>query len=100
MNRRFLLILPALIIALTACSTARPQPTAVASLPTFTPTAAPSATPTPTHTLTPSPSPTPTETPTPTPTPLHPLAIERMRQLDYPGSDSRHRADPLPRRQL
>lgn len=41
----------------------------------------------PTATPSPTPRPTNTVTPTPTPTPLHPLAIERMRQDDYPGSD-------------
>jgi len=77
-------------ITVTASPTVRPTNT-----PTFTPT--PSPTPSPTHTLTPTPTDTPTPTPTPvptntptptpTPTPLHPLAIERMRQQAYPGSE-------------
>jgi len=45
--------------------------------------AEPSATPTPTDT----PTPLPTSTPTETPIPLHPLNIEAMRQVEYPGSE-------------
>jgi dipeptidyl aminopeptidase/acylaminoacyl peptidase len=48
--------------------------------PENTPTASPQPTETPTPTV------TPTSTATPTPT-LHPLAVERMRQTEYPGSD-------------
>ena len=60
----------------TPIPTSTPQPTE-----TPMPTATPSPTSTPTFT------PTPTQTHTPTPTPLHPLAIERMRQQEYPGSE-------------
>jgi fermentation-respiration switch protein FrsA (DUF1100 family) len=68
------------------------QPTATLSpTPSPTITISPSPTVTPTPSRTPSPTPTlvPTETasPTPTPTPQHPLAIEYMRQQNYPGSE-------------
>jgi fermentation-respiration switch protein FrsA (DUF1100 family) len=64
-------------------STNTPLPTATPT-PGWTPTLTPTMTPTPTATLTATPTNTPT--PMPTPTPLHPLSIEYMRQLDYPGS--------------
>ncbi len=86
------------LLLLTACSSnpfpVTPAATTAAVVPS-TLTSTPTSTPTPTHTLTPTttstptvtPTPTQTSTPTPTPTPLHPLAIERLRQRDYPGSE-------------
>ena len=73
----------------TSTESARDRATAT---PTPLPSATPTRTPSPTATSTPAPSATPTstetptETPTPTPIPLHPLSIESMRRLDYPGS--------------
>lgn len=74
------------VIVLTGCSSVTlPTPTATVSPPTATtpPTATLTVTPLPTAT----PTAIPTLTPSPTPTPLHPLAIERLRQGHYPGSD-------------
>ncbi len=64
--------------ALTATPVATTAPAATATV---------TATQTPTATATQTPSPTATVTPTQTPTPMNPLAIEAMRQADYPGSD-------------
>lgn len=99
-KRDVLGVLGLVIVMLTACAgnqvvVATPTPTfaplesagsadapAVAAATTIaTSTPLPTATPQPTST------PSPTSTPTPTPTPTHPLMIESMRQLDYPGSD-------------
>lgn len=86
-----------LLLMLAACSDnpnalpATPTATITAAVTPFTPTstATPTLTLTPTATSTPTITPTPTQTPTPTPTPtpLHPLAIESLRQRDYPGSE-------------
>ena len=70
--------------------TATSPPTAISTgipSPTLTPTATNTATPAPTLTATPTPLPTATPSPTATATPLHPLMIDAMRLLDYPGSD-------------
>ena len=80
------------LLALAACSS---NPADPATAPTHTSVPAATATvppaPTPTFTATPMPTATatPTQAPTPTatPTPLHPLAIESLRQRDYPGSE-------------
>ena len=63
------------VLVLMGCS----SPTPVVLL---TPTPSPTATQPPTAT----PAPTVTHTPSPTPTPLPPLAIESLRQGNYPGS--------------
>jgi fermentation-respiration switch protein FrsA (DUF1100 family) len=89
--------LAAMLLCLTACAS---TPTAAPALPSATPlgdagvaaTVVPSATPSPAPsvTLAPSetaaPSVTPSITPSATPT-LHPMMIDAMRQLKYPGSD-------------
>ena len=64
-----------------ATLTPLPSATQTAVPPSSTPTRTPTATPT----LTP--SVTHTSTPRPTPTLAHPLMIERMRLVDYPGSE-------------
>lgn len=68
-----------------APATAVAEVAAATATATVTPTATPAATATPTATATA--TATPTQTPTPTATPLNPLAIEAMRQAEYPGSD-------------
>jgi uncharacterized protein len=70
------------VVTSTATPTPTPAPTQTPD-PTSTPTTTATATPTPTET----PSPTATPSPTLTPTPLHPLMIESMRLLSYPGSE-------------
>jgi fermentation-respiration switch protein FrsA (DUF1100 family) len=89
------------VLALAACGSGGTSHAARVPAATETTQAAPTATltPVPTLTLTSTRSPTPTSsptatptntpspTPTATPTPLNPLAIERMRQGSYPGSD-------------
>ena len=83
---------PTLQVAAIAAQTLTPTlpssatPTPMPS-PSATATSTDTATASPTLTATPTPLPTATPTPTTTPTPLHPLMIEAMRQLDYPGSD-------------
>lgn len=78
------LIVSALLVFLTACSTAGGLPNlnqeADAALPSLTPLPSPTANPTATATI------TATATVTPTPTP-HPLTMQAMRSRDYPGSD-------------
>jgi uncharacterized protein len=81
MNRLFLSVL-LISLLLSACGTQSalaPEPAPpVVSAATFTP----SHTPAPTSTATSTPSTTPTATPTP-----HPMSIDGMRALSYPGSD-------------
>lgn len=73
-------------LGLAACTqvapSAVPTPTAVAALPSTTPSFTPTLTPSHTPTVTP----TPTATFTPTPT-LHPMMIEAQRRVEYPGSE-------------
>ncbi|HLF03223.1 MAG TPA: alpha/beta fold hydrolase [Anaerolineales bacterium] len=75
----------AIMLFLVACTTVvPPADTAVALVNTATPSPAPGHTPTPTASLTATVTASPTPTPTPT---LHPMMIEAMRQMEYPGSD-------------
>lgn len=75
---KVLRLMSVVIVGVSAAACASPSP-ALAE-PPLAPTAAATASSTPTSTD------TPTSTPSPTPT-LHPLAIEAMRQGNYPGSE-------------
>lgn len=83
-NKLWLIALASLGLA--ACTqvapSAVPTPTAIAALPSTTPSFTPTLTPSHTPTVTP----TPTATFTPTPT-LHPMMIEAQRRVEYPGSE-------------